>query len=119
LAVFLAALWVAAAAVSAEVAINVVYPIPVQTIGAVDSTFIFGHIIGFDHKTQQLDVNGHLTGVHRDGGFLAFVPVTPGVFSFTVSVTRADSVGGTVLASTSVPVSVPSQSTTCRPTRSD
>ncbi|MCP4684368.1 MAG: N-acetylmuramoyl-L-alanine amidase, partial [bacterium] len=71
--------------------INVVYPKPGQTVTAVDSTFIFGHIFGYpDCREVYVDINGEKVEVHEEGGFLAFVPVTPGVFSFNLTACLAE-----------------------------
>ena len=66
-------------------AVVVVYPKAGQTIGAVDSTFILGHVpAGRAGWTYELTVNGNPAAVHRDGGFLAFVPIEPGDFDFVL-----------------------------------
>lgn len=66
-----------------EPQIHVIYPKPDQIVTAVDSTFIFGHVsFGEDKKLGKLVINGHVVEVHPDGGFLAFLPVTPGRFTF-------------------------------------
>lgn len=68
--------------------ITVVYPKPEQVILAVDSTFILGHLpenLPCKPKDIILRVNGHEVKPHRDGGFIAFVPVTPGSFTFEIN----------------------------------
>ncbi|MFQ6007789.1 MAG: N-acetylmuramoyl-L-alanine amidase [Candidatus Zixiibacteriota bacterium] len=63
--------------------IYIVYPKPEQEIAAVDSTFILGHIvIPENYKLDKLKINNHEVAVHRDGGFLAFLPIMPGEFTF-------------------------------------
>jgi len=80
---------IASATVFAETTIQVVHPKPGQTIGAVDSTFIFGSVNGaFDYKKDLLEVNGQVVPVHPDGGFLAFLPIAPGPFEFKVRAWR-------------------------------
>jgi len=67
--------------------ITVIYPKPGQTVSAVDSTFIFGHLPkDFPHRPKDvlIRVNGVDFDVHPDGGFLAFVPVKPGEFTFVL-----------------------------------
>lgn len=67
----------------ADDGIVVIYPKPGQTIGAVDSTFIFGHVPPREGEyTYALKINGSEVEVHRDGGFLAFLPIQPGEFTF-------------------------------------
>jgi N-acetylmuramoyl-L-alanine amidase len=87
--VILVSMTIVAATVSAETTIKIVYPKPGQAIGAVDSTFVFGSVSGnFDEKKDLLEVNGQVVPVHRDGGFLAFRPITPGPFEFRVRAWR-------------------------------
>ncbi len=58
--------------------LKVVYPKPNQNIAAVDSNFIFGSVT----PGSNLVINGQLVKVHKDGGWLAFLPVNPGPFDF-------------------------------------
>jgi len=60
--------------------IDVIYPKDGQQIAAVDSTFIFGNT---DPKAK-LTINGCDVDIHKDGGFLAFLPVSRGEFHFDV-----------------------------------
>lgn len=86
--------------------VEVVYPKPGQTVTAVDSTFIFGHLSGLeDYREAYVDINGEKISVHEDGGFLAFVPVVPGVFSFNLTACLTED--STTLAETTVDVSIP------------
>ncbi len=96
--------------------LEVIYPKPDQLVGAIDSTFIFGNVKGdFHHDRDWLSINGQTVEVHHDGGFLAFVPVTPGEFQFQVRALRmvktelARSLLGRyrLLAEQIVPVTVP------------
>ncbi|MCB2201869.1 N-acetylmuramoyl-L-alanine amidase [bacterium] len=68
--------------------IRIVYPKPGQTVGAVDSTFILGRLpSGLPGKPENYIVRvnqGEPFDVYRTGGWIAWVPVTPGEFSFTV-----------------------------------
>jgi N-acetylmuramoyl-L-alanine amidase len=65
--------------------IELVYPDSGQRIGAVDSTFIFGSVRGMDESWHfGVLVNGHPAVKHPDGGFLAYVPLTPGLFTMKV-----------------------------------
>lgn len=63
-----------------QVSLEVIYPREDQQLPAVDSTFIFGNVT----PNSSLLVNGFEVQVHRDGGWLAFVPVEPGEFSFDI-----------------------------------
>ncbi|MEW5702837.1 MAG: N-acetylmuramoyl-L-alanine amidase, partial [Candidatus Zixiibacteriota bacterium] len=58
--------------------IKVVYPLPGQQIGPVDSTFILGSVT----PGATLTINGESVDVYRTGGFLAWLPVSPGDFRF-------------------------------------
>lgn len=63
--------------------IVVIYPKPNQVIGAVDSTFILGHMpLPGDEALYDFFINDTKVEVHPDGGFLAFLPITPGQFTF-------------------------------------
>lgn len=67
--------------------ITVIYPRPGQIVTAVDSTFIFGHLsenLPCKPKEAVLRINGLPVEVHRDGGFIAFLPVSPGLFTFKI-----------------------------------
>ena len=82
-------LTVEGACLAAGTTIRVVYPKPGQAIAAVDSTFIFGAIYGdFDPRADLLEINGQKVEVHRDGGFLGFLPIAPGEFVFHVRALR-------------------------------
>ncbi|MEW6050946.1 MAG: N-acetylmuramoyl-L-alanine amidase [Candidatus Zixiibacteriota bacterium] len=68
-------------------AITIIYPKPDQTVAAVDSTFILGHLpesMLEQIKEIGLLVNGIATPVHPDGGFIAYVLLQPGDFVFQV-----------------------------------
>ncbi len=65
--------------------ISIVYPKPGQLVTAVDSTFIFGNVRPAENtKLDRLLINGYRVDVHRDGGFLAFLPIEPGEFTFVL-----------------------------------
>ena len=109
---------IAAATVTAETTIHIVYPRSGQTIGAVDSTFILGSVSGdFDWIRDLLEVNNQVVPVHRDGGFLAFCPLSSGPFDFTVRAFRTTELPlaagplerKRLLAETTVSVQVPSR----------
>ncbi|MBN1211571.1 MAG: hypothetical protein JXA92_03260, partial [candidate division Zixibacteria bacterium] len=68
--------------------ITVIYPKPEQVVSAVDSTFILGHLprnLPVKTKDIILYVNGLEIQPHRDGGFIAFVSITPGLFTFEIN----------------------------------
>jgi len=60
--------------------LKVVYPVDNQNLPAVDSNFIFGSV----EPGSSLRINDENVKVHRDGGWLAFLPVTPGNFKFVL-----------------------------------
>ncbi|HOP06791.1 MAG TPA: N-acetylmuramoyl-L-alanine amidase [candidate division Zixibacteria bacterium] len=63
--------------------VTFIYPEEGQLIGAVDSSFVLGHV---DHPQQGavflLTINGDTVQVHEGGGFIAWVPLEPGEFRF-------------------------------------
>ena len=67
--------------VSAQISLQVIYPKADQQLPAVDSTFIFGSVT----PTAKLSINGAGIPVHRGGGWLAYLPVSAGAFSFNVT----------------------------------
>lgn len=60
--------------------LEIIYPENDQQIAAVDSTFIFGNT----NPKAKLLINGEEIKVHKDGGFLAFLPVDRGAFKFNI-----------------------------------
>jgi N-acetylmuramoyl-L-alanine amidase len=58
--------------------ISVIYPREGATIGASDSTFIFGSVT----PKSNLTINGFKAQVHPNGAFLAFLPLISGDFVF-------------------------------------
>jgi N-acetylmuramoyl-L-alanine amidase len=61
--------------------INVVYPKNNGNVAAVDSTFILGSVT----PGSVLEINGVNVTVHKDGGFIAFLPINPGRFDFEIT----------------------------------
>ncbi|MDX1624363.1 MAG: N-acetylmuramoyl-L-alanine amidase [Gemmatimonadota bacterium] len=92
----------AVAAVADSLAIRVQYPSAGATLGASDSTFVFGEVRGGEAGAVSLTVNGFPATVHPGGGWLAWVPLEPGSFTFRI---RAEA-GGRV-AEIEHPVEVP------------
>jgi len=66
---------------AAKPVINVVYPREGRTVTAAskDSTFIFGQVKPVDAK---LAINGFAVPLYANGAFLAYLPITPGDFTF-------------------------------------
>ncbi len=92
---------------TAAPSIHVVYPKLDQTVHAVDSTFIFGHITNApDNDNWYLTINGEQVDVHSGGGFLAFLPVAPGDFSFDLLL-KSTLAENLCLAEANVPISIP------------
>ena len=61
-----------------EILLNVVYPDTNQQLPTVDSTFIFGSVT----PDAKLYINDIKIPVHKDGGWLAYLPVDHGEFIF-------------------------------------
>jgi N-acetylmuramoyl-L-alanine amidase len=97
--------------------IVVIYPKAGQTVTASDSTFILGHLTrtllknvpasaGINDRLS-LKINGQTVSVHSGGGFLAFLPIIPGDFTFKLKVTGGGKHAGlTTLAELDLPVKV-------------
>lgn len=83
--------------------IRVVYPKEDQFIGAVDSSFIFGSV----KKGWSVAVNGHGVDVHDDGGWIAFLPLEPGAFTFQIVAQHTAAKGGASYDTLNWPVRVP------------
>ncbi len=63
--------------------IRVIYPKPGQTVSAIDSTFIHGHLGNLgDNWTATLTINDIPIKLYPENQFLAFVPVQPDSFVF-------------------------------------
>ncbi len=75
------------AARGGELHINVVYPDSGRQIPDVDSIFIFGNVT----PGASLKINGFDIEIHKQGGWLAFLPVESGTFVFSMrAVSGAD-----------------------------
>jgi len=59
--------------------INFVYPAEGASLPSVTKTFVFGNI---SPSTAAFTINGEKIDVYSNGGFIAYLPVTPGDFSF-------------------------------------
>lgn len=94
-----------------QVDITVIYPRPDQQLTAVDSTFILGNVKVDNRPVSdyQLEINGRKIPIHKDGGFLAFLPLAPGDFVFYLNVFNKSSRSSHAepAAQDSVPVKVP------------
>ncbi len=60
--------------------IDIVYPGKDALIGAVDSSFILGSV----KQATDLKINDIKIPIHKDGGFIAFLPLEPGRFEFEI-----------------------------------
>jgi|GEM_PF-167234 len=68
---------------NANAEIKIVYPKDDQIVYASDSTFIFGNVPAEDKDLAYiLFINESYVKVYPDGGFIAFLPIAPGNFSF-------------------------------------
>jgi N-acetylmuramoyl-L-alanine amidase len=82
--VFIALLLVSG--VGARPEIVVIYPNEGQTLPTIRNEFIHGHIADIPNgATCSLTINDQTVTVHSGGGFLAWLPVTSGPFSFELS----------------------------------
>lgn len=63
-----------------DLGLTVIYPKQDQFVRPVDSMFVFGSV----EPGAVLTVNGYPVEVHDEGGWLAFVPVRPGQFVFSI-----------------------------------
>jgi N-acetylmuramoyl-L-alanine amidase len=104
---------IATSAWSASDSILIVYPKPGQTMGSTDSAFVIGSVpksIILKNRNLIVRVNGMPFDVHPEGGFIGFVPLKPGEFSFDVTAHEKPPVGAKkhtkVLAKGSVKVKV-------------
>lgn len=70
---------------------------------AAESEFIFGSI---SPATAPFTINGTTISVHRDGGFLAWLPIAPGTFTFRAELTSSS---GIVTAERHILVPLPAQ----------
>jgi len=59
--------------------INFVYPADGAPIPSVPRTFVFGNI---SPSTAAFTINGEKIAVHSNGGFIAYLPITSGDFTF-------------------------------------
>ncbi|MEE8404116.1 MAG: Ig-like domain-containing protein, partial [candidate division Zixibacteria bacterium] len=67
--------------------ITVVYPKANQIVTATDSTFILGNVSGLEQlKKVKFSINDNQVRLHSNGRFLAFVPIEPDSFLFTLKV---------------------------------
>lgn len=73
-----------------SLAVHIQYPAEGATIGASDSTFVFGRVEGASVDGVRLTVNGTVVPLHTNGGWLAFVPIEPDSFTFAVHATDGD-----------------------------
>src|SRR5574341_1289703 len=67
-------------------AINVIYPKDSQSVSVSDSTFILGNV----SPGSSLKINGFPVKVYHNGAFLAFLPLSPGDFTFELIATNKD-----------------------------
>jgi N-acetylmuramoyl-L-alanine amidase len=76
--IFIMALILTASVAEADVTLNVIYPKLGQQIANVDSTFIFGNTT----PGAKLFINNQHVDIHKSGGWLAFLDIKPGPFTF-------------------------------------
>lgn len=88
--------------ISASAGIKVIYPKPNGNIAAVDSTFILGSV----PPGALLTINGREVKVHPDGGFMAFLPIQPGLFNFELAAAFGSN-DSIIVERLTLPVNVP------------
>jgi N-acetylmuramoyl-L-alanine amidase len=79
-------LFMASSALTGPLGLTVVHPKPLQAMPPVDSTFIFGSV----EPGSVLIINGQIVEVHKDGGWLAYLRVSPGKFEFFLLARKSD-----------------------------
>ncbi|MBA2565457.1 MAG: hypothetical protein H0V09_08570, partial [Gemmatimonadetes bacterium] len=84
--------------------LRVVYPPAGATLTASDSTFVFGSV---SPAGASVTVNGVAAEQAPGGGWLAWVPVTPGPFVFRVEASGGEAGGAAAAARIEHPVHVP------------
>lgn len=80
----------AAAQLQDSLLVHVQYPVAGQALTASDSTFVFGRLEGAPGSDVQLSINGNPVEVHPAGGWLAFVPIEPDSFTFSIRAVAGD-----------------------------
>jgi N-acetylmuramoyl-L-alanine amidase len=83
----------AAAQIQDSLLVHVQYPPAGAALTASDSTFVFGRVDGAHGSDVELSVNGSPTQVHASGGWLAFVPIEPDSFTFSIRAVAGDREG--------------------------
>ncbi len=73
----------------AENDIEIIYPKDSQLVRAIDSTFILGNV-KYPNVNQYIIINDVKVKVHEDGGFLAYLPVVSGMFTFLIEYNSFD-----------------------------
>ncbi|MCM2271440.1 MAG: hypothetical protein NDJ18_02640, partial [candidate division Zixibacteria bacterium] len=79
---------IASPLLAATDSITVVYPKPGQTLTAYDSSFVFGSVpksILVKGRELIVRVNGVSFPVHPDGGYIGFVALKSGDFTFDIT----------------------------------
>lgn len=75
--------------VEAKEEFEIIYPKADQVIGAIDSTFILGHLKNREKDyIYEIFINEQKVPTHPDGGFLAFLPIEPGTFTFHLNAVK-------------------------------
>ncbi|MBI4424601.1 MAG: N-acetylmuramoyl-L-alanine amidase [Elusimicrobia bacterium] len=92
--------------------ISIVYPPEGLSMGMASGEVIFGSV---SHPKAPFRINGKSVKPHRQGGFIAFPPISPGTFTFhceldlpggTTAVTRTIYVAAPLVLSPPVPVRI-------------
>ncbi len=84
--------------------INIVYPPEGHVLPHVKGQFILGSV---SHPKGRLQINGQTVKIHRNGGFLAWIGVEPGTFTFTCTL-KTKKAAAAAVAERSIQVAEPS-----------
>lgn len=88
--------------------INFVYPTEGALLPAVQKTFVFGNV---SPSTATLTINGQKTEVYKDGGFISYLPVQGGTFTFRAELGDGATAQRSIRVAQEEPVPAPSTGT--------
>ncbi|MBI4054865.1 MAG: N-acetylmuramoyl-L-alanine amidase [Elusimicrobia bacterium] len=80
-------------AAAQEPSVTIVYPSSSTVLPVLEKTLVVGHVVP---STASLQIGGQAVSVHRTGGFITYLPISPGEFVLQMRVEA----GGVVVQST-------------------